>query len=47
VRAVHAHPHERSVDADRRGQRYWTDPAGNGPLERSMDFYAEWLGARY
>ena len=26
---------------------YWTDPAGNGPLERSMNFYAEWLGARY
>jgi hypothetical protein len=26
---------------------YWTDPAGNGPLERSMNFYAEWLAARY
>ena len=26
---------------------YWTDPQGNGPLERSMSFYAEWLGARY
>jgi pimeloyl-ACP methyl ester carboxylesterase len=26
---------------------YWTDPLGNGPLERSMNFMAEWLGARY
>jgi pimeloyl-ACP methyl ester carboxylesterase len=26
---------------------YWTDPQGNGPLERSMNFYAEWLAARY
>ena len=26
---------------------YWTDPAGNGPLERSMNFMVEWLAARY
>ncbi|HEV8723738.1 MAG TPA: hypothetical protein VGW77_24235 [Candidatus Binatia bacterium] len=26
---------------------YWTDPAGNGPAERSWNFMAEWLGARY
>jgi hypothetical protein len=26
---------------------YWTDPAGNGPLERSLDFMAEWLSARF
>lgn len=26
---------------------YWTDPAGNGPLERSLDFMAEWLDARF
>ena len=26
---------------------YWTDPQGNGPLERSFNFMAEWLSARY
>jgi hypothetical protein len=26
---------------------YWTDPAGNGPAERSWNFMAEWLSARY
>ena len=26
---------------------YWTDPAGNGPLERSLGFMAEWLSARF
>jgi hypothetical protein len=26
---------------------YWTDPQGNGPLERSFNFMAEWLNARY
>ena len=26
---------------------YWTDPAGNGPLERTWNFMAEWLHARY
>ena len=26
---------------------YWTDPANNGPLERSLNFMAEWLAARY
>lgn len=26
---------------------YWTDPQGNGPAERSWNFMAEWLSARY
>jgi len=26
---------------------YWTDPAGNGPAERSWNFMGEWLSARY
>ena len=26
---------------------YWTDPAGNGPAERTWNFMAEWLSARY
>jgi hypothetical protein len=26
---------------------YWTDSLGNGPLERSQNFIAEWLSARY
>lgn len=26
---------------------YWTDPAGNGPLERTLNYMAEWMGARY
>jgi hypothetical protein len=26
---------------------YWTDPQGNGPLERSFNFMTEWLSARY
>ena len=26
---------------------YWTDPQGNGPLERSFNFMAEWLSFRY
>jgi hypothetical protein len=26
---------------------YWTDPQGNGPAERSRNFMAEWLSARY
>ena len=26
---------------------YWTDPQGNGPAERTYDFMAEWLAARY
>jgi hypothetical protein len=26
---------------------YWTDPQGNGPADRSWNFMAEWLGARY
>jgi hypothetical protein len=26
---------------------YWTDPQGNGPAERSWNFMAEWLTARY
>ena len=26
---------------------YWTDPQGNGPLERTYNFMAEWLAARY
>jgi pimeloyl-ACP methyl ester carboxylesterase len=26
---------------------YWADAAGNGPLERSLDFMAEWPSARF
>jgi len=26
---------------------YWTDPQGNGPLERTYNFTAEWLAARF
>ena len=26
---------------------YWTDPQGNGPAERTWNFMAEWLSARY
>jgi hypothetical protein len=27
----------------RAANAYWTDPAGNGPAERSWNFMAEWL----
>jgi len=26
---------------------YWTDPQGNGPADRTYNFMAEWLAARY
>ena len=32
---------------DAQANAYWTDPAGNGPAERSWNFMAEWLSARY
>jgi hypothetical protein len=32
-------------DAD--ANAYWTDPQGNGPRERTFNFMAEWLSARY
>jgi hypothetical protein len=32
---------------DAQANAYWTDPAGNGPAERSWNFMTEWLSARY
>jgi hypothetical protein len=43
TRAILNNPNLSNADAN----AYWTDPAGNGPAERSWNFMAEWLNARY
>lgn len=43
TRIILNNPNLSNADAN----AYWTDPQGNGPAERSWNFMAEWLSARY